>query len=339
MKKVIMILVVLMFSLTMFAGKVATLGEVLKPVTISVDSTQLYVTEGATVFIYSLKDYKFVKKFGRKGEGPKEFNVGRLPIIIDVTGDDIFINSLGKVSYYSKDGIFKKEQKLSLQAFFLQPVGGPFLGRSQAFDNGKVYNTINLYDSELKNKVKEVWRGDSGYKGQGKGVQLLGTEPNSQYQDNKIFLPGKGESIVDVFDENMKKVLSIGMDTKRIKVSREFKDEAIKYLKKSPSTKDFYEAVYKPVSFPEYFPNCRTFFTLENKLYIMTYNREEDGEKVKNEFYIYDMKGMLLKKKWISIKYQSYLEPYPITMKNGKLYQLVENLDEEEWDLYIEDMK
>ena len=54
MKKIILLLLILMITLFLYPSKVATLAEVLKPGTISVDDNQLYVTEGTSVFIYSL---------------------------------------------------------------------------------------------------------------------------------------------------------------------------------------------------------------------------------------------------------------------------------------------
>jgi hypothetical protein len=42
---------------------------------VQVDKNQLYITDGASVFIYSLKDYQLQKKFGKRGEAPGEFLV------------------------------------------------------------------------------------------------------------------------------------------------------------------------------------------------------------------------------------------------------------------------
>jgi uncharacterized protein YlbG (UPF0298 family) len=70
------------------------------------------VTQEATVFIYSLKDFKLVKKFGKAGEGPREFRIlPQLPLNIDARTDQIIVNSFGKVSYFTKQGEFIKEVK------------------------------------------------------------------------------------------------------------------------------------------------------------------------------------------------------------------------------------
>ena len=67
----------------------------------------------------------------------------------------------------------------------------------------------------------------------------------------------------------------------------------------------------------------------------MTWIRENE----KNEFHTFDMKGKFLKKYWILLAYQSYLEPFPLIVKNGRLYQVIENMDEEVWELHVSEIK
>jgi hypothetical protein len=69
----------------------------------------------------------------------------------------------------------------------------------------------------------------------------------------------------------------------------------------------------------------------EEKIFVLTYNRK-DG---KNEFFIFDMDGKLLQKKFLPIQTLNGVSPYPYYIKNGSLYQLVENEDTEQWELQI----
>jgi hypothetical protein len=58
-KKFMMLVVIttILFGWAIYGEKVATLPELMKPsVSFAVDETQIYVPEGATVFIYSKKD-------------------------------------------------------------------------------------------------------------------------------------------------------------------------------------------------------------------------------------------------------------------------------------------
>jgi len=68
MKKVIFILLVLIVLVgTVLGEKLATLTGIMKPESISVDDRQIYVMENRTFFIYSLKDFNLMKKFGKPG--------------------------------------------------------------------------------------------------------------------------------------------------------------------------------------------------------------------------------------------------------------------------------
>jgi hypothetical protein len=72
----------------------------------------------------------------------------------------------------------------------------------------------------------------------------------------------------------------------------------------------------------------------DGKIYVHTFI-EKDG---KTGFLIFDTKGKFLEKQFLNVYLKKMLEPYPFTIKNGKLYQLVENIDEEEWELFMTDI-
>ena len=75
MKKFILFILTLTFVSPGFAEKVATLQEINKPWTFFVDQDRFYISETVSVYIYSLKDFKLIKKFGRRGEAAGEFIV------------------------------------------------------------------------------------------------------------------------------------------------------------------------------------------------------------------------------------------------------------------------
>lgn len=321
----------LILALMLYSTNKISLTEIMKPGTISVDDHQLYVTEDASIFIYSLKDFSLLKKFGKQGQGPQEFALHpRVPVTLDVSTNEIVINSLGKVSYFSKKGEFLKEIKSMPNFFGYQPLGNEFLALGQSFEEKALYNTVNLFDANLK-KIKELYRADSGMKGPGKGTQVLQKPFVYQAYKKKILLPGSDENFIDVFDSDMKKLFTIKVKEEKLEVTREFKDKVIHYLRTSVRTKDIYEPLLKPVTFPNYYPAIQAFFVVDDRIYIMTWKKDQQ----KNQFYIYTMDGKFIKEHWIPLAYQNELELYPITMKNGRLYQLIEDLDKEEWILHI----
>ena len=118
MKKLGTLALILFFTGLVFAGKVVPFPDLLKPEAIAVDNEYIYITEGASVHIYSLKDFTLKKKFGKPGEGPQEFKLfPGVALRLTVLPDYLLLESMGKLSYYTKEGNFKKE--IQLETHFL----------------------------------------------------------------------------------------------------------------------------------------------------------------------------------------------------------------------------
>lgn len=337
MKKIIfvLILVLLVFSIAIHGEKVAVLPEIMKPVTLAVDDTQLYVTEGASIYIYSLNEFKMLKKFGREGQGPQEFQTHPLlPLGLDVGSDKIIVFSVLKVSYFTKTGEFIKEIRAKTFSAALQPFGERFLGATQIQEDNVRYKIVNLYDSKL-DKLKELYRVKDDFQTVGQGLKVLGKTFFYQGYDNKILLPGKDDATLDVFDfgGEMKKLFSIRLDQEKIKIDREFKKEVIEFFKTTPGFKEQYELL-KPIRFPDYFPRIAIYFVDSGTIYVMTWKRENS----KIEFFIYDMTGKFIKRLMIPFYYETPVKPYPFTINKATLYQLVENEEEEEWEFHMSEI-
>ena len=192
MKKNILlfILVFMIFTGFAFSKKVATISEVMKPSAITIDSEQMYIVENTSIYIYSLKDFKLKKKFGKEGEWPEEFKT-----FVNLTPqkDCLLINSWGKLSLYTKDGILKKELKTKSAGWFalFYPLKNGFIGRGVASVDKKNYATINLFDSNF-NKGKELYRILS-HEQAGK-INILAKGFIYKAHDNKIFIKNKRDS-------------------------------------------------------------------------------------------------------------------------------------------------
>lgn len=323
------------FSFTTFGEVAATLPEIMKPRTMAVDDSQLYVAEQSTVFIYSLKDFTLIKKFGREGQGPREFQtLPHVPVTVDVGTNRIIVGSMRKISYYTKKGEYIDEVKAVNLALNLRLFGHRFLAWSQARTEEVIYNTICLFDSKL-NKLKELYRIKDSYQGEGRGYRVLHKVFTYHAYENKILLPGDDDATIDIYDKTMNKRLSIRLDQERRKVDRAFKKTLTHFFKTGPETVNIYETHLKPLIFPDYFPVIADFFVDRGTVYVMTW-KKADGA---NEFYTYDMDGKFKRRIDIPIRYESELSPYPAIIKNGKLYQLVENQETEAWELYISEIK
>lgn len=321
---IFIIMVVLIWADIVFAGKVAVLPEINKPdVKLVVGNDRIFVVEGPEVYIYSLKDYRLLKKFGKKGEGPREF-IGR--ILVYLHPGKIQVNSIKKISFFTLDGTFLKETRATGGRLF-KPLGNRFAGQGNVKENGKNYRTLNIFDSKLK-VIKEFCR----FEDVRQGNVVKGYQDPFHFipYDNKIFCAVKRDFIIDVYDDSGKYLYSIRRDYKKVKVSERDKKRLLNTFKERVNERS-YQYIKNNIQFPEYLPAIHYFLIDNNRVYVLT-NNVKDG---KREIIIFDLAGKFLKQVFLEFEIKETIFPDPYTIYDGKRYQLVENLDTEEWELHV----
>ena len=107
-KSLIIILFLLLFS-AVHGNQIFKIPEAFKPTQLYVTNDRMYIVDGFTILIYSLKDFKLIKKFGEEGEGPREFKNAIYWIYF--RGEQMIVNSMAKISYFSPEGEFIKEKR------------------------------------------------------------------------------------------------------------------------------------------------------------------------------------------------------------------------------------
>ncbi len=334
MKKTLFVILLSALILTgaVFGEKLATLSELTNPRGIMVDDTQIYINMQPEILIYSLTDFKLVKRFGKSGQGPKEFQIhAQVPLHVNTRTDKIIVNSFGKLSFFTKKGEYIEEKRALSRGVFFQPLGKNYIGRSFKAVEGTRYDTYNLYDGTLKT-IREVAAAPSQFQ-QGKGTFAVSKPFIAIVHKGKVIMPGKDDASIDIFDEEFKKISTITLKQEKRTIPQEFKDGIINFYKTDPGMKNMYQYL-KPIRFPDAFPVISTFFPVDDKIYVATWFREKKGEIIKNEFLVYDLEGKFIKRLLVPIKYMNVIGPYPMAIAKGKFYQLVEN-DNEEWELHV----
>ena len=83
--------------------------------------------------------------------------------------------------------------------------------------------------------------------------------------------------------------------------------------------------------FPKYFPAIQNIITADNCVYVITWG-SKNGH---TECLIFDLEWKLKKKVYIALikGSEDIFNPWPYTIHQGKLYQLMEN--EEQWYLQV----
>jgi len=330
----LLVIVLILFSTVTFGEKLATLEGLSKPGSLAVDPyyPQFYVTEEATIFIYSLADFKLKTKFGKAGEGPQEFHImqGTNSLVVQPLKDSLLINSMRRVSFFSKEGKFIKE--LSTGAGFMsmrfQPIGNGYAGLDMALDGDtqSMAFTLNLYDGQF-NKTKQIQKMNLAQRGK---MQFPMVAPSFYAADEKIIALGGEDFAIDVYNSGGNKLTSISREYKKIEVTEEYKKGVHDFYKSSPNFGQFYESIKNMFQFSNYFPAIQTFLAADQKIYIQTYLKEEGGY----EFFIYDLEGKFLKRLFLPVVYRNSLMPFPYTIMHNKLYQLIENEAAEVWELH-----
>lgn len=322
------------FSIAAAAVPLPDLGN---PDSITVDKDKMFVTDRAAVSIYSLKDFKLIKTFGKSGEGPQEFKVllpARLGLRIALLPNHILVNSIGKVSFFSREGEYIKEINVKSMVQEFKPLGKKFVGYGQEKVDKIFYLTINIYDADF-GLEKEIYRKD-WYAQVEKNFNPLymagGVKRRALYHtyDNKLFVEGDNGEIV-VFDEPGKKLYTIAHEYDKVEITEEHKKIILKRFEKQAN---LFQMVKQRGKFPAHFPP-RYFNVADGKVYVLTYKQNEG----KSQFYIFDLKGKFLKKVMVPFAEIDFISPYPYTICNEKLYQLVDDEDTEEWQLRIADIK
>lgn len=331
--KCLMVLVLLfLFTHYIYPEVVKTFPELLKPDGIFVDGNRMIVKEKVTVYVFSLKDFSIIKKFGRKGEGPEEFK-DRINWI-GFRKDFFYVASRGKISYFTMDGNFIKEKRaISTSGWGFDPFGNQFLGSGYRKEGNTIFRTINIYDSQLK-IMKEVFKKEHDYQ-EGKGLRMFTAPQNFGTCDNKIFIAFSNDFVIDAFDHKGDKIFSINREYEKLRVKDQHKKEVLNFFKTNPETKERYDWYKQNLKFPSYFPAIRYLYPKDRLLYIRTYKKIDK----KTETFIFDMEGKLVKKVLLPVFENNVVEYYSMSISNGKLYQLIENEDTEVWELHITEIE
>ena len=320
-----------------FPGKLATLSQLEKPDSLYVDDQQIIVGDRTSVFVYSAKDFHLETKFGSQGEGPGQF----LPLPgrglwINVKPDTIFIHSLGKISYFKRNGTLILEKRIPAGSYYFRPVADRLVGFKIVAENDVIYETINLFDNNL-NLQKELFRHKNRVQQNRREIKLLDRSVVFETGGENIFVSASNSLEVMVFDKKGNLVNTIkNKDEKRRPVTDQDRKEIHDFMKLRYG--DAYLTIKNMIKIPSTYPVVRSRIGLEYdynkgkpKLYVVTWNKKGAGTVC----FLYDLAGKSLDKVYIEMQSATPILPYPFIIRNGKFYQLVENDETGDWELFV----
>jgi len=325
MKRILAIVLLLTATTWLGAEKLAVFSDLMKPTNMVVEKDYVYIGEFPSVYIYSRADASLVKKFGKQGEGPKEFNTF---LVLRVVNDRLLVNSLGKITYYTPKGDYIEEKRVNVQAgLMLMPLGEDrFVARGFVNDDGKQFITVNILDGAGK-KLKELGRMPTGL--QGNQIKILDEQTTYETDGERIYVMIGREFSIDIYDREGKKLSTIKRDYQRVKFTDKDKEMVFDEIRNDPRQKQFFDFIKERAVFPDYWPAVANVFPSGDNLYVLTFKRVNDTY----ELFALKRDGTLISRKMIPFKFRTPMQPYPSDVKDGRLFQLIEN-DDEEWELH-----
>ncbi len=335
MNKAIFIILLFLISTISASSSTFILNEVNEPKTLNVSGDKLILSESESILIYSLSEKKLIKKFGKNGEGPGEFKLGHGAgsLKIDIIDGIMVVNSGGKLSRFSLDGIFISEEKIPPMSYLI-PVKNNYVGNcTSPVERNFPSLSICLFGKNLK-KSSVIFNSKVPV---GMGAKIM--VPSYKftyrvYKDNLFLSTGRKGLEIEVFDSSGNKIRDIIVKNPVLKINEDFKKRVVDFYKNDPIYKNYWNYMKKNMFFPEYFPGLKDMKIDGDKIYIQTYNLS--GERF--EWLITDLKGKVLKKIHLPQNIESAIAYSPITISNGKYYYLKEDIDEETWELISVDL-
>ncbi len=333
MKKFLLLLVIVLIWTGLNGKKLSRLSELTNPSIMKSDGEQIYVLDGYQISIYSLKDYKMLNKFGKKGEGPGELLAQPdLPLTMSLENDYIIVNSFNKIVCFSKKGAYIKEKKIPFLAMQVLPFGkGYAASKFSRNSDGSGTLDISLYDAKFKS-IKTI-SNSKVLNDQGKGkisFPILGA--HLRVADNTLFIVDQRKDFqLDIYGLDGEQINTITNKYKKIKITKEYKKEKMEWLKLQPAFKRAPERIKKMIYFLDFLPAIDHFLVNDNRIYLQTSNHK----KKKVEFFILNKNGNIEKQVMLPNAKIESIRPTPAAnyfFKKGAYYFLKEV--EEEWELH-----
>jgi hypothetical protein len=286
----------------------------------------LDVLKDGTAYVLDMKDNrvrifdvrgKFLRAFGKKGQGPGELNQ---PVGLIVTPEnEVLVEDVlnQRLAVFTLDGKFLRHISTA-KALGLSRIKmdrrGLIVARSMGLgDAGKMFMDVKTYDKDLNPKIK-LAAVEFPISLQGKlnpfSAMTLVYELDGQ---GRLYLGSQRGYEIKVLSLEGKLVKTIRRDYDPVAITKEDKDEMLKLIPNISGVN-----VKDMIQFPAVFPPYGNFVLAdEGRLLVQTY---EKG-RVKKEFYwdVFDAEGRFVAK--VPIAHEILL------WRDGKVYFIVENED------------
>ena len=330
-----------------FGIKVKEMEEILRVDMMATDGKKLYVLDNFTIHVYSLKNYELVTRFGKKGNGPGEFNpnfVNRIALQLDK--DNVILNTVRKIAYFSKKGKLLEEKIIPFLCVQIVPLGSNYIiTKYLAGERGINKLSVCLCGPDFSEKKTLYTREDISTQ-RSRKLDCPNEQIFVEKNKKSIFIydqrPGRE---VLVFDHSGKEINRFELPEQQIEMPQSFKDDVLEWANTSSMVKSYaqmtglsLDQIRKMVDFHKIVPVARCFAVMAEDLIIETYVKKgqvskfirmnTEGKKT-GEVFLTDAEPGRVK-----------MNPYPTYCFYGdKYYFFKENLENETFELHVEKLK
>jgi len=349
MKKMIIILLTGFLSVLpttrLHADKLAELEELSRPAMMAVGGGKLFVLDGLEVYIYSMKDYRFLGKFGRIGNGPGEFHTSfNNRMQLQMHDGNVLLNNINKMAWFSPEGKLIREKRFPYLVIQIIPVGKNFaVKRFLTGQNGVNQLAVQLVDEQLKT-IKTLYnREDIDFRRSGK-LDCPNEQIFTRFTENRLYIiDQKGGFHIRVFDGEGNVLPAIKKDGPPLKMPESYKKEVLAWMEAEKSQIRVYgervgltlDQMKQMVYYHPYVPAARYFTTNDGTLIVETFIKKEN----RSQFIIMDKTGKILKKVFLIDAEPGRVKMAPTatyTFHGNKHIFLKDNLDTETWELHAD---
>ncbi len=335
MKRIFLISVLVFLINGFIFSRSFSMDDLVKPSMITVKDNKLYVLEKTTISIYSIEDMKLITKFGKSGEGPREFMARTYgpPMSMSFVDGKLVVNSTNKLSYFTPMGKFLRERK-AFANLVLYQVKDNFIAIGPSPDRENRFRiSVRLYSNDLK-EIKNLFHTNISVNPQNDFILPLSAVTHNPSYKGKVLIPESNRDfVIGIFDHMGNRIRKIENTFNKVPIPEKFKQETHEWFKKYSIYKKFYESIKQFIKFKDYFPAIRDLYIADDLIHVITYKRSGDLW----ECIIMDMKGEEIKRLFVPLDRYVPFTYYAIlySIENGKMYSLIEDEEEETWMLRV----
>lgn len=307
--------------------------DILRPRSILVDNQHIYVAEPTTVHIYNCSNNKKVGQFGKRGEGPQEFQPMRGKeglLSLTFHKNMLVVGSSRKLNFYQKNGTFIRTLKVRAPGSIIsfRPFGEGFAGSGFSGYKGKYGAHITIYDKNFQ-VVKNIFRSEVGL---GFFNPYLMTQLVSHsINPDGLFLINENTKSVETYSETGKIITKHPLNLKSSPLTAEDRKRTINsILREDASTKE--RKIFEKITeFPSFYPLAINIIKSEDVLYLTRWEKV-DGKNILIMLNASD--GSLIKKTSVQLQFLNEYQPFPFTYHDGHLYAIHVFPDDDDDEVY-----